>query len=495
MRGWLAAAAAFAATGVAFTTIGTGTAALGATVDNLFGSTAPASHVDSDASSVTVGVQVRAKMAGSVTAVRYYSVPDSTGEHLGGVFSQSGTRLAQASFGTGSSSGWRSVTLPTPVDVDAGQVFTVAVSHPQGHYPVDDNFDWPLQSTAVTGLTGVYQYGDDLSFPTKTFRTSNYFVDLSFLPDDSPAPMPTATQPSPTRAAPAPAPTIAGPASNTLEGWELTASNVGLARFGLSCDNLPAYNGSSKPARGARISNVRIAANLDLSNGDIEIDKSCIRPTRGDNRALVSNDVCGSFECVVTSPSTVTIRDSELDGSVAPQASIKAACGFRGVGTLQRNYIHGMDSGICFFGTGFSLNALAEQNYVTGLRNNPGAHREAATIRDFRIGSDPARSARLINNRFDCEGDDVTGGLFIQPTWVDIANVTVSGNYLEGDGYNLYLENKGGVYTNLRATNNRFRPDGWGASVVASGAGWAQWSDNYLFDPSKPDGKGAVVRS
>lgn len=54
---------------------------------------------------------------------------------------------------------------------------------------------------------------------------------------------------------------------------------------------------------------------MDLSNGDIEIDKSYFKPTSGDNRALVSNDICGATECVVSSASSITIRDSEFDAT------------------------------------------------------------------------------------------------------------------------------------------------------------------------------------
>ena len=199
------------------------------------------------------------------------------------------------------------------------------------------------------------------------------------------------------------------PASSDLKGWQLNATNVGLAPLGLSCAALPVYTGSLKPAAGARISGVRITGNLDLSNGDIQIDRSCIKPNTGNRRALVSNDICGST-CIVTSPKTVTIRDSEFEASHLPVADIATACAFRGVGTLIRNYMHGMDSGICFFGTGFTHDAIAEQNYVTGLRTNPGAHREAATIRDFRITQRPDRQAKFLNNRLDCSGQDVTGG-------------------------------------------------------------------------------------
>jgi serine/threonine protein kinase len=80
------------------------------------------------------------------------------------------------------------------------------------------------------------------------------------------------------------------------------------------------------------------------------------------------------------------------------------------------------------------------ENFVTGLRSSGDSHNEAATIRDFRKNAANTRSVKFIDNRLDCSSGNVTGGLFIQPTWVDIFNVTVQGNYIEGGGYNLYVD-------------------------------------------------------
>jgi len=236
---------------------------------------------------------------------------------------------------------------------------------------------------------------------------------------------------------------------------------------------------------------------MDLSNGDIVITKSCFQPTTGDNRAVVSNDVCGATECVVQSPLSVTITDSEFDASALPASSIAQTCAFRGVGTLQRNYMHGMGSGICFFGTGSTFNALAEQNYVTGLRSDGVSHNESATIRDFVKNASNSRTAQFLNNRLDCESGNETSGLFIQPTWVDIYNVSVTGNYIEGGGYNLYLNKiaSGGNYGNINATDNRFRSTGWGPATVDGGNGFDTWSQNYIYSATALDAKGAVVKT
>jgi len=289
------------------------------------------------------------------------------------------------------------------------------------------------------------------------------------------------------------------PTSNPARGWNVTAANVGLAGVGLSCDQLPVYTGSLKPASGTVLSGLRITGPLDLSNGNILIEKSCIRPDRvGEHHDyLVTTTTCRDGGCTATQAGNVVIRDSEIDAEHLDASAIAQSCAFLGVGTLERNYMHGMGSGICFFETGAVHSARAERNYVRGLRafGNPettGSHNEAATIRDFTDA--PGRTVVFLNNRLDCSTANDTGALFIQPTWLPIHNVRIEGNYLEGGGYNLYLERTGNAgYGNVVALDNRFRSTGWNPVAVASGPGFASWSDNYRYDALKADGKGDVV--
>jgi len=290
-----------------------------------------------------------------------------------------------------------------------------------------------------------------------------------------------------------PTPTPTPTPTEGLRGWQLTSANTGLAPHGLSCASLPAYTGSLKPARGAVLSNVRVTGPLDLSNGDITVEKSCIRPTTTGyhNKFLVTTTVCAA-SCSATQVGNVVIRDSEIDGSAMAASEIATSCAFLGVATLQRNYMHDTGSGICFFETGTVHNALAQGNYVTRMRSAGDSHNEAATIRDFRKNATDTRSVKFIDNRLDASGGNTTGGLFIQPTWVAIYNATLTGNYFEGEGYNLYLETSGDTYGNVRATNNRFRSTGWGP-VATSGPGWAEWRDNYMYDATRTDSRGALI--
>lgn len=293
----------------------------------------------------------------------------------------------------------------------------------------------------------------------------------------------------------------------TLMGWQLNENNIGLKPVGLDCSSLPEYSGpidreSFKPVYGAVISNKKITRPLDLTNGNITIERSCIIPRNVGyhNNFLITSTVCSGNDCWAAEKGEVVIKDSEISGAAMTAQSISKSCAFHGVGTLQRNYIHDMGSGICFLETGTKYNALAEQNYVTKLRayGNPttsGSHNEAATIRDFVRSND--RTVKFINNRLDSSGagNNETGSMFIQPWLGSIYNGILQGNHFIGGGYNLYIENhSGNTYGDMQAINNRFTSTGYGPSAVASGPGWKVFQDNYRYDATKVDGKGIAVK-
>lgn len=295
----------------------------------------------------------------------------------------------------------------------------------------------------------------------------------------------------------APTTTTTAPPAGVRKGWELTASNVGLAPFGLSCDTLPLYIGPAKPLAGNTISGYRIEVPLDLSNGNILIEKSCIKPMQvgSHNEYLVTTTTCAA-SCTATTAGNVVIRDSEITAEHLSAQVVAGADGFIGVGKLYRNYIHGMGSGISFFETGTVHDAVAENNFVDRLRSYGDSHNEAMTVRDFRKNSGNTRTAKIVGNRLRADSGNTTAGLFIQPTWVSIYNVTVQDNLFEGEGYNLYVERgvSNGTYGNISSVNNRFNPyNGWGPSAVTFGPGWTPWTSNYRYCAACANAQGAVV--
>lgn len=288
-------------------------------------------------------------------------------------------------------------------------------------------------------------------------------------------------------------------------GWLLTSTNIGLTPHGLSCGSLPAYTGSNKPAAGTLISGKRVNTTLDLSNGNITIEKSCIRPTSvGQGLSVMTTtdlNACNNNGCPVT-PNLVTIRDSEIDGSLAQASDIANGCALVGIATMQRNYIHHVGSGICMYNTGNTLSATIEHNYVHQLRafgsGGSGSHNEAFTVRDFPTNTNPARRMAINNNRFDASSGNDTGAAFIQTYGDDINEVRFEGNLFEGQGYQLGMEaGFGNIYgTAMRAINNRFSGTGYGPAYVTRNGlsyGWGEWRDNYRNNPLVADNKGTVV--
>ncbi len=298
-----------------------------------------------------------------------------------------------------------------------------------------------------------------------------------------------APQPSPT-----PQPTAT---SAARAGWDLTADNVGLASVGVSCDDLPTYWGPSTVLAGTTISGRLITTPLNLAAGGITIERSCIRPvTASPGLPILGTTNYNTAELRVPSR-TVTIRDSDIDGTRLDTRAAAEATAFVGIGTLTNNLIHGFGSGIALMNTGTSLDALIEHNVVTGLvawgDGASGNHSDAFTIRDFDASQRPGRRVVVRNNRFDCDSGHDTGALFVQTQSGRIDNLVVERNLLEGGGYQLGLNQTQYPYANVEARDNRFSGTGYGPAYVQEGPGWSEWGDNYLVDPAAEGMRGSAV--
>ena len=149
--------------------------------------------------------------------------------------------------------------------------------------------------------------------------------------------------------------------------------------------------------------------------------------------------------------------------------------------------------------TGDSLDSVVEGNFVTGLLafGDPattGNHSDAFTVRDFTTASAPERTLVVRRNRFDCSSGSDTGALFVQTYAGDIGRLVVTGNLLEGFGYQLGLNSDfGHTYRDVRAIDNRFGGRGYGPAYVQGGAGWDVWRANYLNSPARPGNRGEIV--
>jgi hypothetical protein len=159
----------------------------------MFPSTAAPSVTDSgDASATELGMKFVPSVTGTVTGIRFYKATANTGTHTGSLWSSTGTLLRSGTFTGETASGWQTLNFANPVVVTAGTTYVVSYQAPFGHYSYNGGyFTADVTSGALTApgvANGVYRYGS--GFPTDTFNSANYWVDVKYLdsapPDTTP---------------------------------------------------------------------------------------------------------------------------------------------------------------------------------------------------------------------------------------------------------------------------------------------------------------------
>ena len=150
----------------------------------------PAIADGGDTNAVQLGVKFRSDVAGFVTGMRFYKTTTNTGTHVGTLWSSAGAPLATGTFTNESPSGWQQLNFATPVAIAANSVYLVSYFAPNGHY--SGNLGYfaqaldapPLHALAdgAQGGNGVFGYGTATTFPTGTFQSLNYWVDVVFTP-------------------------------------------------------------------------------------------------------------------------------------------------------------------------------------------------------------------------------------------------------------------------------------------------------------------------
>src|SRR4030095_200688 len=150
--------------------------------------TTPTNANVNDPSAVELGVKFRANTAGSITGIRFYKGAQNTGTHIGNLWTRTGTKLATATFTNETASGWQQANFSNPVNITANTTYIASYYAPVGRYAADNNYfassatvNGPLTAlrNGTDGGNGVYKYGTS-GFPTFSFQSSNYWVDVVF---------------------------------------------------------------------------------------------------------------------------------------------------------------------------------------------------------------------------------------------------------------------------------------------------------------------------
>jgi hypothetical protein len=156
----------------------------------IFGaSAAPTTPSVNDPNSVELGVKFSTAVNGTITGVRFFKGGANTGTHVANLWTATGTLLATATFTGETTSGWQQVNFTTPVSVTANTTYVVSYHTNTGNYAADGGYfatqgagAWPVTAlgAGVAGPNGVYAYGASSTFPTGSWNSTNYWVDVVF---------------------------------------------------------------------------------------------------------------------------------------------------------------------------------------------------------------------------------------------------------------------------------------------------------------------------
>jgi hypothetical protein len=169
-------------------------------------SKAPQCEETPDDISVEVGVQFTADVPGVITGIHFYKFSSNTGPHAGRIWTRDGKMLASATSASETDSGWQTITFAQPIPIQRGASYVASYHCDHGHYAFTHDFFYSrgmdagpihaLANDAIGGGNGVFfqagqrlfnEYGHGSNFPNQTYRASNFWVDVDFIPTGPPS--------------------------------------------------------------------------------------------------------------------------------------------------------------------------------------------------------------------------------------------------------------------------------------------------------------------
>ena len=146
-----------------------------------------------------LGVKFRVDEAMRLKAVRFWKSKSETGTHVASLWTTTGLLLASTTITGETASGWQNGNFASPPLLQAGTTYIASVNansyyNTTSRALVTQIVSGPLRSVA-DGLNGVFGSAAG-QFPNQAYNSSNYFTDVTVVPDGDPAsPTVTATKP------------------------------------------------------------------------------------------------------------------------------------------------------------------------------------------------------------------------------------------------------------------------------------------------------------
>ena len=451
----------------------------------------------SSSRSVELGMKFSSSVAGLVTGVRFYKGKNSTGTHRAALWTAGGKRLATATFRSETATGWQTVTFAKPVAIAAGKMYVASYYAPKGHYAYTRAGYASAREVGVLSApvnAGVYRH-NSRGFPKKSYKSTNYWVDVIFehTPASTPSPPvpvptpsgspgvtapPTATASAtvrpttapPTTAPPTTAPPTTAPPTTTppTTAPPTTAPPTAPGSTNLNCIAKPSacgYPDASNTGVTAGITLKRVPQDITSGTGWAWDSRGWINA--GSGAVVEGLDFNGSVE---VTGSNVVVRNNRLTASGEGWA---VALRHAANATIQNNDlvpsgtrlmvgikdIYGDSSNTRIIGndisnasTGVQISqGLIEANYIHDLGMVSGDHVNGTTSNGGT--SQLTIRGNTVLNRFS-----QTDAISLFQDFGLEANRLITGNLVAGGGYTIYggdNRNFGRTY-NIKITNNRF---------------------------------------
>ena len=147
----------------------------------------PSTPAVNDPDAVELGVKFRSSADTVVKGVKFYKGQGNTGTHTGNLWTTDGARLATVTFTDETATGWQTAYFDEPVAITANTTYVASYYAPKGMYAA--NNDYFANNARTNGIltalangtdggNGVYRYGSASAFPSDTYQSSNYWVDV-----------------------------------------------------------------------------------------------------------------------------------------------------------------------------------------------------------------------------------------------------------------------------------------------------------------------------
>jgi hypothetical protein len=135
-----------------------------------------------DTRSLEFGVKFKSDVNGAIAAIRFFKGVENTGVHTVSLWTSAGTLMNWAIATNETASGWQQVNFASPVAIQAGQTYVASYHANAGYSYTCPYFGGPYDNPPLHVLAdgGMVAVSSQPTFPTGTYATCNWWVDVVF---------------------------------------------------------------------------------------------------------------------------------------------------------------------------------------------------------------------------------------------------------------------------------------------------------------------------